>query len=487
MSSSKLGNAVLAGAVMSLLSCGPSVQLEGPDDGEVASARGDAIVGGTLASGDPAVVVLAVNSGGLQEYCTGTLIAPKTVLTAAHCINAYGPGNFYVVGFGSSIGALTKTVPVAQQVKNPSYNGNAFDFGILRLAQPVTNVTPIPINDVALTTAADVGRPIRHVGFGITNASGVGGGVKREVTYNLRQVARYTIESGASGRQTCSGDSGGPAFMVMPGSAQEKLVGVVSYGDQNCVVEGWDGRVDVVASWIRTTMGAWEQPTCAKDGACVPGCTPVDQDCACAADGQCSADCVDLLSDPDCPRDCVRNNVCAQAACPAPDPDCVAEGGLCSAAQQCKERLCVNDSQHPDTYCTKGCQGQADCPSSMECAAGTCRYPLKPERQLFDSCSPSGDFCVGSICTGPVGGITRCVASCTVTSDCPSGSVCEAGADSRRYCRPPGLRFTPTLLPAAGTLAAPAAAGCSSVGVDLPSLWLLALALPALRRRRASA
>lgn len=486
MQSSKSGIAVWGGAVVSLLSCGPSVWLE-PAADDAVGARGEAIVGGTLASGDPAVVVLAVNAGGgqLEEYCSGTLIGPKTVLTAAHCINAYGAGNFYVVGFGSSLGALTKTISVAQQVKNPSYNGNAWDFGILRLSQPATGVTPIPLNETALTSA-DVGRPIRHVGFGITNASGVGSGVKREVTYNLRQVATYTIESGASGKQTCSGDSGGPAFMVMPGSPQEKLVGVVSYGDQSCVVEGWDGRVDKVATWIRTTMGAWEVPTCALDGACVPGCTPVDQDCACAADGQCTAECADLLSDPDCPRDCARNSVCAQTDCPTPDPDCVAEGSLCSAAQQCRDRLCVSDSQHPDTYCSKGCAAPADCPATMECASGTCRFPLKPERQLFDRCSPTGDFCVGAICTGPAGGITRCVASCTVTNDCPAGSVCEAGADSRRYCRPGDLKFTPTFLPAANSLSVPAAPGCTSVGAGLPSLWLLALALPALRRRRAS-
>lgn len=484
MQSSKLRIAVSAGAVMSLLGCGPSMLSDDAD--AVVAARGDAIVGGTLAAGDPAVVVLAVTSGGqLEEYCSGTLVGPKTVLTAAHCINAYGSGKSYVVGFGPNVGALTKTIPVAQQVRNPSYNGNAWDFGILRLSLPATGITPIPLNDTALTTA-NVGQAIRHVGFGITNASGVGSGVKREVTYNLRQVARYTIESGASGKQTCSGDSGGPAFMVLPGDTQEKLVGVVSYGDQSCVIEGWDGRVDVAVNWIRTTMGAWETPTCALDGACVPGCTPVDQDCACAADGQCTTECADLLSDPDCPRDCARNNVCAQADCPTPDPDCVAEGALCSAAQQCRERLCVSDSQHPDTYCSKSCTAPADCPATMECASGTCRFPIKPERQLFEPCSPAGDFCVGSICTGPVGGITRCVASCTVTTDCPAGSVCEAGTDSRRYCRPADLKFTPTILSAANSLSVPAANGCTSVDAGLPSLWLLALAFPTLRRRRAS-
>lgn len=478
--------AVWAGAVFTLLGCGPSLEVS-PLAGAGADARTDEIVGGTLAAGDPAVLVLAVNAGGGQyeEYCTGTLVAPKTVLTAAHCINAYGQGNFYVVGTGANMASLSKVVQVAQQIRHGSYNGSSFDFGILRLSQPMTGVEPIAMNETPLTTA-HVGLPIRHVGFGITNPNGSGGGTKREVTYNVREVRRYTVESGASGRQTCQGDSGGPGFMVLPGSARESLVGVVSYGDQDCAYEGWDGRVDVVAAWVRQTMAAWEQPTCAADGACVPGCAPVDQDCACVADGQCSAECADLLKDPDCPRDCVANNVCAQASCPRPDPDCVAEGNSCTVVTQCRERLCVSDSQHPQTYCSKPCGTQADCPGTMECAQGTCRFPLKPERRLFDTCSASTDFCVDSICTGPVGGVTRCVASCVVTSDCPQGSICEAGADSRRYCRPANLRFTPTILPATTSLTGAAAAGCTSAGSALPALWVLALALPALRRRRRS-
>jgi hypothetical protein len=390
------------------------------------------------------------------------------------------------VGFGPNVGALTRVIPVVQQVAHPSYRGGDWDFGVLRLGQAATGVTPIPMNERPMTSA-DLGRPIRHVGFGVTGPSGAGGGVKREVTYNLRQVTRNAIESGAPGKQTCQGDSGGPGFMVLPGGAQEQLVGVVSYGDQSCAYQGWDGRVDVAAPWVRTTMGAWEAPTCAADGACVPGCAPIDQDCACAADGRCTADCADLLSDPDCPRDCVRNSICAQADCPVPDPDCVNVGSLCSVAQQCRARQCVSDSQHPNAYCSQACVGAADCPATMDCAAGRCRYPLKPERRLREACSRTNDFCVSSICTGPAGGIARCVQPCVVSSDCAGDASCEAGADSQRYCRPKDLRFAPTILVATQQLTAPAA-GCSSTrSAGLPSLWLFALALPLLRRRRAAA
>ncbi|MFT3710180.1 MAG: trypsin-like serine protease [Archangium sp.] len=464
--------------VACLTACGP---VEEPSI--VSTARSDEIIGGTVANGDPAVVSLSVRVGGSYEsLCTGTLIAPKTVITAAHCIYAYGQNLQYYVTIGTSAAAPSSAVQVAQQYKNPSYNQTAWDFGLLRLSSPIVGVTPIPLNETPMTSA-HVGRAIRHVGFGLTVAGGQTNGTKREVTYNLRQVRQYTIESGAQGKQTCQGDSGGPAFMIMPGDTQEKLVGVVSYGDQNCSIEGWDGRVDIALSWIRSTMGMWEQPTCATDGACVMNCMPaVDQDCVCKADGACSAECLDSAMDPDCPRDCAANQICATQGCGRPDPDCIDEGLLCDAPVQCRARLCVSDAQNPNTYCTKQCASNNDCPATMECAVGTCRIKQKPVRGFLETCTMS-DFCGGTsnlICTGPASAqISRCVKSCVSGVDCPSGSTCEAGFDSQRYCRPPDVRWQNITLPAIPNETGAVPSGCST-GAGI-AVWL---ALGALVRRR---
>lgn len=472
---------VLAGAVFGS-ACG---QVELAPGAESAEQQSQQIIGGTIATGDPAVVALVVGFGGrYSSYCTGSLIGPKTVLTAAHCIYAQGQNAPYSVAFGTYAASPTSVVRVVGQTRHPMYTGQSNDFGLLQLERAVTTVPVLRMNDSPMVSSL-LGIAVRHSGFGVTDGTTQsGGGTKREVSTPLRRIMSTSFESGGMGKQTCQGDSGGPGFMVFPGETSERLIGVVSYGDQGCQQFGVDMRVDTQLPWIRQTMARWEEPTCELDGLCKPGCAVVDQDCACATDGQCTAECIDLSTDTDCPKDCGTNAICSINECPRPDPDCVNEGGLCSAATQCRGRTCVNDSQNTDTYCSRTCAQKADCPASMECNAGACRLPLRPERKLFDSCFAMLDFCVTSTCNGPQNGITRCVTPCSVTADCGDGSACEGGSMGGRYCRPFNIDFKPKTVPGVQPSLGEVAKGCSSAPGGL--LAALVLMVPVFRRRRVS-
>jgi uncharacterized protein (TIGR03382 family) len=451
----------------------------------------DAIVGGTVTTGDKAVLTLLtlVPGRGYFSYCSGTLIAPRTVLTAAHCINAQGPNAEYFVAVADTADVRYQTVRVAEQFAHPDYANTVsspHDFGILHLATPILNVEPIPLNEQPLSQS-DIGLNIRHVGFGTTSGADLGGGVKRQVVTKLRTIVQRQLEHGLPDKGTCHGDSGGPGFMQLSGQASETVVGVVSYGDANCQFMSWDGRVDTDVTWMRTTMAQWEIATCDLDGVCLPGCTPVDQDCACKKDGTCNIACADLITDFDCPRSCFADGVCATQGCLKPDVDCLAEGALCASKPLvCPGQRCVTDPQHTNTYCSRPCTADSACLNGFVCLSGTCGYPQRPEKKLYDLCTAASDFCRDTICTGPADGFTRCVKTCIITSDCESGSDCVSGANSERYCKPFNVKFNNIKLPAAPTeVSGPVAqTGCTCQSQSWSSVWGLGLVVVLWRRRR---
>ncbi|MCI4674167.1 S1 family peptidase [Candidatus Mycolicibacterium alkanivorans] len=221
------------------------------------------IIGGVPTTEFPECVAV----GGLDRYCcTGTLIAQQAVLTAGHCA-AHGCRERIFIG--NNVEQQGTEIRVQDAIMQPDYVPNSRvqpfdDIAVLILVEPVQTVEPVQICSLDAIAAA---RSVRLVGFGNTDpGSTTGYGIKRMVDVGVASEnagfgARFETEfvAGAPNldHDTCNGDSGGPAYVLVDGRFE--LAGATSRGtrgaQRNCGDGGVYTRVPAYRNWLVATVG----------------------------------------------------------------------------------------------------------------------------------------------------------------------------------------------------------------------------------------
>jgi hypothetical protein len=324
-----------------------------------------AITHGTSDDDDFGVVALTLAT---HVYCSGTLVSPRVVVTAAHCMTQASARVFF--GAAPELGGEFVDVQDVQRPSTFDPSFNASDIAVLRLTWPApTRARPWPLWSAPFDPTL-VGRPVRVIGFGSTDASSPSGiARKRAGASRLSSFSDTDFTVAPDPAQPCMGDSGGPEFVVADGV--EQLAGVTSEGDPQCSQFARATRVDAYATtFVRpylqsVTLGVADM------------------------------------------------------------------GARCSASTDCTSGTCIAAVDRADfTYCSIACTQSAGCPPGMSCEGGLCRYPL-PSREPLDWPCVSDSDCEQGVCARPAAGASAsCAQLCNGASrDCGPGHSCLSDAN----------------------------------------------------------
>ncbi|MEI6746718.1 MAG: serine protease [Methylococcaceae bacterium] len=203
-----------------------------------------------------------------EQFCSGSLISPTKILTAAHCLKENQAVQIRL-GTNNKNKQVGQIIYVAGQVRHPKFNELTLDYdvAVFTLMTPAklsdnTNVIffPQPCSSLnCVTGLAKSNTLVRVIGWGATSPDGN----KNSASADLKEVDVPIISNTTcknvmkydgdvtsrmicagfvgGGKDSCIGDSGSPLFSYLASAKTGVQTGIASWGGSPCAAKNTYG------------------------------------------------------------------------------------------------------------------------------------------------------------------------------------------------------------------------------------------------------